>query len=240
MRKTGLVALVLAACSDARPVTIAITADGYVRLDGNAVTLEQLGTALAARREAGPQEQVDHAVGDSAIPVVVDPEDQAAWAHVASVIAVLAERKFWRLSFPGGRAAPLPVDRGVCPISQPPDSVALLLRVLVREDGAYAFGPRSTRDVEEIGKWIDAAPREGTACRIGVIRGQPRARWRNVRAVFDLLRDRGAKRIDFYDDHAPPHFHAKYAEHEATFSIDTSHAPSRTASWREPFGRAFA
>lgn len=27
----------------------------------------------------------------------------------------------------------------------------------------------------------------------------------------------------YYDDHAPPHFHAKYAEHEATFSIDTSH-----------------
>lgn len=25
----------------------------------------------------------------------------------------------------------------------------------------------------------------------------------------------------YYSDHAPPHFHAKYAEHEATFSIDT-------------------
>jgi hypothetical protein len=25
----------------------------------------------------------------------------------------------------------------------------------------------------------------------------------------------------YYNDHAPPHFHAKYAEHEATFSIDT-------------------
>lgn len=27
----------------------------------------------------------------------------------------------------------------------------------------------------------------------------------------------------YYDDHAPPHFHAKYAEHEATVSIDTTH-----------------
>jgi hypothetical protein len=25
----------------------------------------------------------------------------------------------------------------------------------------------------------------------------------------------------FYDDHIPPHFHAKYAEHRAKFSIDT-------------------
>ena len=25
----------------------------------------------------------------------------------------------------------------------------------------------------------------------------------------------------YYNDHAPPHFHAKYAEHEATFGIDT-------------------
>jgi len=25
----------------------------------------------------------------------------------------------------------------------------------------------------------------------------------------------------YYNDHAPPHFHAKYAEHESTFSIDT-------------------
>jgi hypothetical protein len=24
-----------------------------------------------------------------------------------------------------------------------------------------------------------------------------------------------------YNDHSPPHFHAKYAEHEATFNIDT-------------------
>lgn len=24
----------------------------------------------------------------------------------------------------------------------------------------------------------------------------------------------------FFDDHAPPHFHAKYAEHEALISID--------------------
>jgi len=25
----------------------------------------------------------------------------------------------------------------------------------------------------------------------------------------------------YYNDHAPPHFHAKYAEHEALFRIDT-------------------
>ncbi len=25
----------------------------------------------------------------------------------------------------------------------------------------------------------------------------------------------------FYDDHAPPHFHASYAEHEAMVAIDT-------------------
>ena len=25
----------------------------------------------------------------------------------------------------------------------------------------------------------------------------------------------------YYNDHLPPHFHAEYAEHEATFSIET-------------------
>lgn len=25
----------------------------------------------------------------------------------------------------------------------------------------------------------------------------------------------------YYNDHAPPHFHARYGEHEATFSVDT-------------------
>ena len=25
----------------------------------------------------------------------------------------------------------------------------------------------------------------------------------------------------YYNDHAPPHFHARYGEYEATFSIDT-------------------
>jgi len=27
--------------------------------------------------------------------------------------------------------------------------------------------------------------------------------------------------VMFYDDHAPPHFHARYAEHEATVAIAT-------------------
>ena len=27
--------------------------------------------------------------------------------------------------------------------------------------------------------------------------------------------------VMYYNDHAPPHFHAIYAEHEATFVIDT-------------------
>lgn len=205
MRKIGLVALLLAACgSEPAGITIAITADGYVKLDGKVVTLEELGAMLAARREAGPREQFDHALDVSALPVVVEPEDDAAWAHLGWVIVVLAEQKLWRLSFHGGRDAPLPVDSGVCPISEPPDGVALLLRVLVREDGEYALGSRTTRDVAEIGTWIDAAPREGIACRIGVIRAQPRATWRNVRAVFDLLRGRGAKRIEFHDA-IPPH-----------------------------------
>jgi len=199
MRTIGLVALLFAACGTKHPpITIAIAADGTVRVAGKALSLDQLGSMLAARREAGPKEEVNHAVGVSALPVLVDPAEEAAWAHVSWVITVLAEQEFWRLSFPGGREAPLPVDSGLCPSTDPPDSVALLLRVLVREDGAYAFGSRTTRDVAEIGAWIDEAPRENVACRIGVIRAQPRSRWRDVRAVFDLLRSRGADRIEFH------------------------------------------
>jgi uncharacterized protein YkwD len=203
MRKIGLVALLLAACGDPDRLAIAIAADGYVKLDGEPVTLDELARRLAARREAGPREQFEHAADASALSVMIDPADDAPWAQVGWLMVVLAEQKFWRLSFPGGRDAPLPVDSGVCPISDPPDSAALLLRLLVREDGAYAFGSRTTRDVEEVGAWIDAAPREGIACRIGVIRGQPRAPWRNVRAAFDLLRGRGAGRIEF-DAGIPP------------------------------------
>lgn len=197
MRKIGFVALLLASCgSDPERVTIAITADGFVKLDGRSITLDELGKLLAARRAAGPLEQFEYAADVSALPVVLDPADDTPWAHVSWLIVVLAEQKFWRLSFPGGRGAALPVA-GVQPILYSPDAAALLLRVLVREDGAYAFGPRTTRDVREIGAWIDAAPREGIACRIGVIRAQPRAPWRNVRAAFDLLRERGAGRIEF-------------------------------------------
>ncbi len=29
--------------------------------------------------------------------------------------------------------------------------------------------------------------------------------------------------IAYDDDHTPPHFHARYAEHEATFMIETLH-----------------
>lgn len=46
----------------------------------------------------------------------------------------------------------------------------------------------------------------------------------------------------YYDDHPPPHFHARYAEHEATIVIETlevlegrlpRHALSRVLKWAE-------
>ena len=49
----------------------------------------------------------------------------------------------------------------------------------------------------------------------------------------------------YYNDHAPPHFHARYAEHEATFRIDTlavleGSLPRRAAAlvveWAETHG----
>lgn len=203
MRKIALALVLLAACgrSEKPPgVTIAITADGFVRVEGKAVTLDELGTWLAARREAGPREQVDHAIGVSALPVVIDPEDDAAWIHVAWVMTILAEEKFWRLTLPGGREAPLPVDSGIMPILPPPEGVALLVRVQILETGDYRLGLRSTRDLEKTGAWIDRAPRDGFLCRMGVIHAQPRVPWQRVRAVVDLLRGHGLKRIEFAGD----------------------------------------
>jgi hypothetical protein len=41
------------------------------------------------------------------------------------------------------------------------------------------------------------------------------------RAVPQISRFFGIVIAMYYNDHAPPHFHARYGEHEATFSIDT-------------------
>jgi hypothetical protein len=126
MWKIGLVALLLAACGSVPDrVTIAITADGYVKLDGKAVTFDQLGTLLAVRRERGPREDVWQTEGVSALPVLLDPDDAAAWQHVGWVMTILAEQKFWRLSFPGGRTA-LQADTAIWPTNTEPDGQGLL------------------------------------------------------------------------------------------------------------------
>lgn len=36
-----------------------------------------------------------------------------------------------------------------------------------------------------------------------------------------VSRFRGITTVMYYNDHAPPHFHVKYAEHEATIEIAT-------------------
>lgn len=36
-----------------------------------------------------------------------------------------------------------------------------------------------------------------------------------------ISRFRGISVAMYYNDHAPPHFHVKYAEHEATIEIDS-------------------
>jgi len=198
MRGLAPVLVLLAACQG-RPagVTIAVAADGTLRVDGAAVTLDGLAAILAARGRAGPRETLDHGFEVSALPVRIDADDEAAWAHLAWVMAVLAEQKFWRLSLPGGREAPLPCDGGISPISPPPDGKALLASVLVLGGHGYMLGKRWTRDLAELGAWIDAAPRDGILCRIGLIAARPHVLWREVRPLFDMLRERGAKRIEF-------------------------------------------
>jgi hypothetical protein len=196
MRKIGLVALFLVACGRKHAdLTIAITADGYVRLDGKEVTLDELGTALAARRRAGPLDEVASRGKASSLPVRLDVEDDALWTHVGWVMDTLTEQRFWRLSLPGGRDAPQPVDAAI-ECNTGPDGVALLARVLVLEDGRYVLGDHATSDVREIGKWMDSAPGDRIMCRIARIAGEPRVTWRLVRPVFDALRREGFKRID--------------------------------------------
>ncbi len=196
MRMIALVLVLLAACGRKHPgITIAITRDGFVKVDGRAVTLDELGTWLAARRE--PLEELEWGGKASSIPVLLELEDDALWGHVRWVMVVLAEQRFWRLSLPGGREAPLPRDAGIVPSGPPPDGKALLFRIVVLEGGAYALADRRSRDVEELARWIDAEPRDGILCLIGGIAAGPRATWRQVRPLFDLLRHRGTRRIDF-------------------------------------------
>jgi biopolymer transport protein ExbD len=203
MRKITLVVVLLAACGRKHPaqapptpsVTIAITADGFVKVDGKAVALDELGTFLAARRDAAPLVEIGWGVKASPLPVLLDVEDGALWRHVMWVTTVLAEQKFWRLSFPGGREAPLPTS-GITHCGAP-DGKALLVRVLVFENGTYALGDRTTRDAKTISTWIDAAPPDGTLRRIGAIGAQPRVAWGLIRPAFDALRSRGVDQIEF-------------------------------------------
>ena len=200
MWKIALVALLLAACGRRHPappaaLTIAITHDGFVKLDGKAVTLDELGALVAAAREGVAEEGHPYGGRVSSLRVTLDIEEDALWRHVLMVIDVLAEQKVWRVTFPGGRDWPLPADSWH---ELSPDGKALLTRVLVLENGTYAVGDLVAGDVKEVGRWIDSEPTKDILCRIATIRAASRVPWRLVHPVFDILRSGGSKRIDFY------------------------------------------
>ena len=176
-------------------LTIAITHDGFVKLDGKAVTLDELGALVAAAREGVAEEGHPYGGKVSSLRVTLDIEEDALWRHVLMVIDVLAEQKVWRVTFPGGRDWPLPADSWH---ELTPDGKALLTRVLVLENGTYAVGDLVAGDVKEVGRWIDSEPTKDILCRVATIRAASRVPWRLVHPVFDLLRSRGSKRIDFY------------------------------------------
>ena len=196
MRKIGLVLLVLAACGRKHPpLTITITADGYVKLNGEVVTLDQLGTFLEAAKRIVPEEGHPHGGRVSALPVRLDLEEETPWRHVLMVMSILADQKVWRLTLPGQRDLRLPSDSWH---ASSPEGKALLIRLLVLDSGEYVVGDRVASDVERAGSWIDAESSEGVLCRVAVIRAASRVSWRPVRSALDLLRSRDVKQIDFY------------------------------------------
>ncbi len=195
MGKLTLAILLLAACGRTpSDITIAITRDGFVKVDGKTVTLDELGTLVAARRAAAPLETFAWGGKASILTVLLDVEEDACWRHVDWVSTVLVEQHLWRVAFPGRLDARLPIDAAICGGDRRA-SRALLVRVLVLQDGSCAFGDRVTRDIAELGAWIDAATRDIALRCVGEIRPRPRARWRDVRPVYDLFRERGLERI---------------------------------------------
>lgn len=201
MRKLAFVVLLLAACGRREPaavpaagITIVITADGYVNVDGKAVTLDEMGLLVAAAK-AGVGERTDDP-RVSSLRAALDLDEGTLWRHVLMVLDVLAEQKVRRVTFPGERDWLMPADSWHEPS---PDGKALLVRVLVLENGTYAVGDRVPGDVKEVGRWIYSEPTpEDIVCLVGVIQAAPRVPWRLVHPVFDLLRSCDPERIDFY------------------------------------------
>jgi biopolymer transport protein ExbD len=202
MRKLAFAILLLAACgrkhpapTTPAPLTITITHDGFVKFEGKAVTLDELGTLLAARRAAAPVEAHPHCGPVPTLPVLLDIEDEVPWQHVEFVLDMATQQHFASFVFHGGRAVTLP---GSPHTPGEPEHTALQARVLVLDDGRYVIDERTTHDIRQIGAWIEAAPMAFIDARAGMIRAQPRAPWRSVGPVLDLFQELGMVCIDFY------------------------------------------
>ena len=201
------------------PLLLELSADGHVRADGRAVSLDGLGAYISEikRGARGAVEQTGHGFSAWNLDVVVRVDPNAYWQQVQWMLAVCIEEKLNRTWFeqPGERRVKVfqHIDAAVEWLPGYPRERALCVTIdIEHENGGavrYRCGERTARSVNAVDAWVaDAlrAERRGTfVIRVGEIRAPLTVAFRHVFAVMEVLADSELEKIWIYGSSiAPP------------------------------------
>ena len=191
--------------ADATQITL--TRDGRVAYRGRWVTLDQLKQEIRVEWPAGRERDV-----------LLRCDRAALWIHASWLLEICAESHLWRTHFavreerdsPGADrdsprtvACPLPVDRGLC-VSTAPPQPALLIRTQVLRDGEqwkFRTGKSAPLDLErfehEVRSILHETRGEWKVGPIASVQAPGDAPVEAVLALIGSLHDCGAIAIEF-------------------------------------------
>jgi hypothetical protein len=196
-----------------KPLVLELGADGRMRADGRAVTLDELGSYLYERHPDSPMDDV--ALRASDLDVVLRVAPDACWLHVQWMLTICVEEKFHRTWFEGsgGRLVRVfqPFEPVILPSNHQPDARALCVTIDIYQDegGEMLFrcGERFSRDVRAVDDWVADALQTGRpetfSMRVGEIRAPPRTACRHVLAVMEALAHSGIEKVLPHGFHIP-------------------------------------
>ena len=192
------------------------------------LSLDALGEHLVARGQAydaqmrkekrSGYDTLPDGVTASRVQVRINADADAPWRYVQWIMTVCAQKRFPKLVFVKDNDivdVPLPTDLGLLRGSR--DRIKIRVDVRPRppdpfggpsrSKSVYSFNQKTTTEISEVAKWIDAAYKAAAAGTkatvVGEILGSAKAPYAGIVELVKAFHENGLKRVQFHGTALP-------------------------------------
>ncbi len=192
-----------------------------VSLDALGEHLEERGQAYDAQMRKEKKSGYDTLRGGmtvSRVQVRIKADADAPWLYLQWIMTVCAQKRFPKLVFVKDNEivdVPLPADLGLLRGVRQTIKIRIDVRPMTadpffgprRSSSVYSFNRKTTTEISEVAKWIDAAHRAAVAGTkatvVGEIRGSAKAPYSGIVELVKAFHAQGLKRVQFHGTALP-------------------------------------